>query len=75
MALAENLQQAAWFIAVLIALALALFIVAVTCWCARRHSGKYAVKRREMEFGLGHRLAGKHPGEDDDEHKCVESKK
>ncbi|KAH7725494.1 immunoglobulin I-set domain-containing protein [Aphelenchoides avenae] len=65
----ENLQQAAWFIAVLIALALALFIVALICCCARRHTGKYAVKRREMEFGLGHRLSGKHPGEDDDEHK------
>uniref|UniRef100_A0A7E4V282 Neuroglian n=1 Tax=Panagrellus redivivus TaxID=6233 RepID=A0A7E4V282_PANRE len=48
----ENLQNAVWFIAVLCALAVALLLICCMCICARRRSGKYAVKKKEIEHGL-----------------------
>lgn len=47
----ESLQSAAWFIAVLCAVLLALFTAAIMCCCERQRSGKYAVKRKELERG------------------------
>lgn len=47
----ENLQSAAWFIAVLSAIMLALFTAAVMCCCERQRSNKYSVKQKELERG------------------------
>ncbi|KAK6747669.1 hypothetical protein RB195_000706 [Necator americanus] len=50
----ESLRNAAWFIAVLCAVAIALLSILVTCCCEERRGGNYAVRRKEME--IGHQL-------------------
>uniref|UniRef100_A0A1I7WMD6 Protein-tyrosine-phosphatase n=1 Tax=Heterorhabditis bacteriophora TaxID=37862 RepID=A0A1I7WMD6_HETBA len=62
--LIEYLRNAAWFVAVLCAVAIALATVLVTCCCEERRGGKYAVRRKEME--IGHQL------ENDEERQFLE---
>ncbi|CAJ0602418.1 unnamed protein product [Cylicocyclus nassatus] len=50
----ESLRSAAWFIAVLCAVAVALISILVTCCCEERRGGNYSVRRKEME--IGHQL-------------------
>ncbi|OZC09894.1 fibronectin type III domain protein [Onchocerca flexuosa] len=45
----ESLQSAAWFIAVLCAVMLALFTAAVMCCCERQRSNKYSVKQKDLK--------------------------
>ncbi|KAL3982055.1 Immunoglobulin I-set domain family protein [Acanthocheilonema viteae] len=47
----ESLQSAAWFVAVLSAIMLALFIAAVMCCCERQRSNKYSTKQKELQRG------------------------
>ncbi|GMR48446.1 hypothetical protein PMAYCL1PPCAC_18641 [Pristionchus mayeri] len=47
----ESVRNAFWFLAVLVAVAVALIAVLVTCCCEQRRSGRYAVRRKEMEIG------------------------
>jgi hypothetical protein len=50
---AENLRDAAWFIAILVVLAIILLTLAICCCCAQcRVSGRYSVQKREKQFGL-----------------------
>ncbi|XGW30397.1 hypothetical protein V3C99_009405 [Haemonchus contortus] len=51
----ESLRNAAWFIAVLCAVAIALITVLITCCCEERRGAEYVVRRKEME--IGHQLA------------------
>uniref|UniRef100_A0A8R1TTT8 Uncharacterized protein n=1 Tax=Onchocerca volvulus TaxID=6282 RepID=A0A8R1TTT8_ONCVO len=45
----ESLQSAAWFIAVLCAVVLALFTAAVMCCCERQRSSKYSIKQKDLK--------------------------
>ncbi|VDM96423.1 unnamed protein product [Thelazia callipaeda] len=45
----ESLQSAAWFIAVLCAVMLALFTAAIMCFCHRSRDNKYEAKQKELE--------------------------
>ncbi|KAK6052307.1 fibronectin type III domain protein, partial [Cooperia oncophora] len=47
----ESLRSAAWFVAVLCAVAVALLTVLITCCCEERRGRNYAVRRKEMEIG------------------------
>ncbi|GMT24852.1 hypothetical protein PFISCL1PPCAC_16149, partial [Pristionchus fissidentatus] len=47
----ESVRNAFWFLAVLVAVAVALVAVLITCCCEQRRSGRYAVRRKEMEIG------------------------
>ncbi|PIO64975.1 fibronectin type III domain protein, partial [Teladorsagia circumcincta] len=44
--LAESLRNAAWFVAVLCAVAIALITILITCCCEERRGGNYAVRRK-----------------------------
>ncbi|KAI6224569.1 hypothetical protein M3Y95_00766900 [Aphelenchoides besseyi] len=48
---AENLREAAWFIAILFVVGVILLILAGCCCIAQCRSGKYSVQKREQEFG------------------------
>lgn len=60
----ESLRNAAWFVAVLCAVAIALVTILITCCCEERRGGNYAVRRKEME--IGHQL------ENDEERQFLE---
>lgn len=47
----DSLHSAAWFIAILCALLVALITAFIICCCQRQRTGKYAVKRKELEKG------------------------
>ncbi|VDK18741.1 unnamed protein product [Anisakis simplex] len=47
----ESLTSASWFIAVLFALLIALITAFIICCCQRQQTGKYSVKRKELEKG------------------------
>uniref|UniRef100_A0A914SFP4 Fibronectin type-III domain-containing protein n=1 Tax=Parascaris equorum TaxID=6256 RepID=A0A914SFP4_PAREQ len=49
--LSQSLHSAAWFIAILCALLVALITAFIICCCQRQRTGKYAVKRKELEKG------------------------
>uniref|UniRef100_A0A158P8N6 Immunoglobulin domain protein n=1 Tax=Angiostrongylus cantonensis TaxID=6313 RepID=A0A158P8N6_ANGCA len=60
----KSLRNAAWFVAVLCAVAIALLSVLITCCCETRRARHYAVRRKEME--IGHQL------ENDEERQFLE---
>ncbi|KIH56939.1 hypothetical protein ANCDUO_12877 [Ancylostoma duodenale] len=42
----ESLRNAAWFVAVLCAVAIALLSILITCCCEERRGGNYSVRRK-----------------------------
>ncbi|KIH49472.1 hypothetical protein ANCDUO_20452 [Ancylostoma duodenale] len=49
----ESLRNAAWFVAVLCAVAIALLSILITCCCEERRGGNYSV-RRKVSFVEGY---------------------
>ena len=46
----ESLRNAAWFVAVLCAVAIALITILITCCCEERRGGNYSVRRKVSFF-------------------------
>uniref|UniRef100_A0A0N5ALF2 Neuroglian n=1 Tax=Syphacia muris TaxID=451379 RepID=A0A0N5ALF2_9BILA len=46
-----HMHGTAWFISTMCVLLIATFTVMIMCCCQRQHSGKYPVKRKELEKG------------------------